>query len=334
MITITSGIAKTKDTITARMKHNLRREKKHRNIKNQNVNYAINSESEILEIGAMSKSERDKQIEDLRIENEKALNENFELLQKSKREGRVNRIERKSRLEPIREGIVNFGGVYDIKKDTLEEIEEKTKAFNNYIDENKTEIMKIVYKNLQDFAEKFNTEITNLVFHRDEKGLFHFHYFIKTYDKTTGEKLNFKHNKKNIGRELQNFISKDFEKYNIHRTAPDKKNRKKTKEQLQEFQEAQEENIKLKRENQKLKNENEELKTSISEYSEIIEKINQNINTLLTLQEEKKILKLKEKLTYILEHDNKNVADKLNKLFDKTSRQIGAINKKNGMRKL
>jgi len=321
MLTITSGIAKTKDKIQDRLKHNLRLEKSHRNIKNKKANYFITENGKI-EISTISKKERQAKLEKLKEEYQEALEENFLLLQKQKREGNISRMERKSRLRPITEGVVNFGGVYDIQKDTLEEIQEKTKKFNEAIDANLDEVLNLVYKNLQEFAEEYNTDITNLVLHRDEQGIYHFHYLIKMYDKTTGEKLNFKHNKKNIGRRLQDKIAEGFEKFHIHRTTPDKKTRKKTKEQLIEYQEAQEENIKLKREN-------EELKKSISEYTDIIEKIKSNIETLLTIQDEKKVKALKDKLAYILETGNGDMTAKLEKLFSKTTRQITAINKKN-----
>jgi hypothetical protein len=322
MITISSGITKTKDTTKDRLRHNYRLEESHKNIENNNTNYSINSGSEIIDISTIPKSERQEKLKTAKLNYQDALEENFQLLQREKREGKISRIERKSRLQPITEGVVNFGGVYDMKKDKLSVIKEKTKKFNSYIDENLEEVCKLVYENLQKFAKEVNTEISDLVLHRDEKGINHFHYLIKTYDNQTGKKLNFKHDIDKVGTKLQDFISKDFEKLNIFRAEKDKKNIKMTKEQLIEYQEAQELIIEL-------QEEAEELKKTNNDYEDILTNIRKNIDTLLSIQDEKTVMKMRDKLTYILETGNDNIQEKLEKLFNKSERQITAIKKKN-----
>lgn len=321
MFTISSGITKTKDSTKDRIRHNLRLEKKHRNIENTKTNFSIESETEFLDISEIPKSERKATARKTKENYENALEENFKLLQKSKREGSVSRIERKSRLQPITEGVVNFGGVYDMKKHKLSEIKERTIKFNKYIDDNLEEVMKLVYKNLQEYAKEVNTEITDLVLHRDERGLYHFHYLIKTYDLTTGQKLNFKHDINKVGIKLQTAISQGFEKLNIHRVEEGKSKKiKMTKEQLIEYQEAQEEIIIVQKELEELKNIREE-------YQDLITQIENNILELSKFNG--KSGSIEKKLKYILtaNKSDKNILDELEKLLAKSKKRLSGAMK-------
>jgi hypothetical protein len=346
--TITSGVNKIKDNLRARLNHNYRYELSHKNVENNNIDTYIDN-GKIIHFTAEEK--RATEIKQKKADRtkwseyeEEALNQQFKLLQKSKAEGRLKHIERKSRLNPIMEGIVAFGNVYTITEDT-EIIKEKTKAFNTYVKENETQIISNIFHNLNKFAKEFNTEISNIIFHYDEGGLVHCHYMIKNFDNKTGQSLDFKKNKNNIGYRLQDIICEGLGGLGFERGKRDSRKRKMTKQQLVEFEGLQKQNKKLrdfyelekqKTEKQRIKKIKNYLKIReqrkiSNEYHNQINQIRDNIQELIQMGA-KKGDKFLNKLDWILTNSGsgKSILEGLKKLELDIEKINTKIKKKSG----
>ena len=348
--TITSGINKIKDNLRARLNHNYRYEKNHKNIKNDNQNVQLSENGKLTYFtkeANYGKTKKQKKV--LRNSwsdyEEDCRTEQFRLLQKSKAKGEVKNIERKSRLTPIKEGIVSFGEVYD-KTEPAEIIREKTDKFNKWFKENQSPIISNIIENLNKFAKEFHTEITNIVFHYDEGGLIHCHYMIKNYDMRNGQNLNIPKNRNNIGYRLQDIICEGLEHFDLVRGKRDSKKRKMTKEQLEEFEVLQKENTQLRELNklEKEKTEKQRLKKIKNylkireqrkihnEYFEMIEQIENNIQELIKMGA-KKGDNFLNKLDWILTNSGsgKSILEGLNKLEKDIEKVNTKIKKKSGM---
>lgn len=252
-VTISSGITQfKKDSILKAMIHNHRLESKHRNIINDNTNYFYDmsnqEQKEILnyrdKVGQRATIKRQtKALYKKHFDNQMEL-----MTERNKKKGYAKPKEKD--LNPIAEGIVNFGNVYNVREDSEEVRLEKTKQFHEkYTEEQWREIFEQVKDNLIQFTNITNTELIDLTMHRDEEGLIHFHYLITNYNNQTGEHLNVRQNKNGIGDKLQDIIAKGFEEYEIGR-AIGKKNGKKrlTKEELIELRSKNDEINQLKHE--------------------------------------------------------------------------------------
>jgi len=322
------------NTIRQRLQHNYRNQRNHENVINDNQNYII-KENEIIEINVEENQEENNynsaRKRYSRFE-QKCRDENFARLKKTLKEQGKNKPIRK-RLNPLLEGVVHFGGVYEIGCEDDERIE-KTQVFNKKLDTFIEDgFLDILKENLKKIEKEFDTEISDIVLHRDEKGLNHFHFMIKNYNEQ-GLSLDIGRNKNKIGTRVQDIICENMEQFNLMRGEEDSKKQKMTKQQLIEFNKLEQENKLLKKNNQILKSNNEILKKRnenlSKEYLNILENIRENILELSTLANVKKADTLKKKLNYILSNskDDENLKIAIDKLFSKTEKTIIAIKKK------
>jgi len=170
-------------------------------------------------------------------------------------------------------------------------------------DENKKQqIIKDGFQTIINICKELNIDLHYAVFHNDEKGIPHFHFFTNNFNNDNGKSINVRLNK-DLGSKLQDLGNKNFEKYGFKRGIKKEFTGKKhlTIKEYQEYQDAKkeikqikEENIelitvnnelkdnnnKLNEENIELNEENIELKTINNKYEDINEKINSKIKIL------------------------------------------------------
>ena len=158
------------------------------------------------------------------------------------------------------------------------------------------EIEKAAQKTLEDICKKYNTKLHYLVFHRDEKGLPHFHFSVDNFDNFSG--LTFSKSK-NFGSDLQDIAASHFSILGFKRGIKKDKNHNRKHLSIREFEEYQETkkaNERLKEENKTLIEENKALKeekeTTRVEFMKLIEDIEEFVVEENQAQKTKKWVKL------------------------------------------
>lgn len=235
-ITVSSGITKfKKDQILHALIHNHRLENSHRNIKNLNTNFCYD-----IETGKQKKIIIPSNKEEARAEARERgrgiyqhhLDKQMELMIKRNEAKGVSKPKKKD-LKPIAEGVVNFGGVYDILTHTNEERIKRTDKFHkSYTEEEWSKIFHQIKLNIEKFCAKTNQDLIDISFHTDEEGIYHMHYLVTNYNRETGEGLNVRHNKNGIGDMLQDIVCEGMEEWGMGRAKGRKNKKKMTKEEL------------------------------------------------------------------------------------------------------
>ncbi len=351
-ITISSGITEfKKEKVLHALIHNHRLEQSHKNIKNNNTNYFFNfktMEIEKVKISADKKADRAKTRARARAVYKKHLDKQMALMIKRNEEKGVRKPYEKD-LNPIAEGIVNFGNVYDIRNATKEERIANTKRFNEqYSEEEWKAIFEDIKNNLMEFARAEKIELLDITLHRDEEGLIHAHYLITNYNPETGEHLNIRRNKNGIGDRLQDKMAQNMEIWDLHRAKGRNGKKKLTKEQLIALRNEKDELETTKLELEKTKNELRVLKNSMKEVKKeskkIIEILKFFIDELSTIDPndkygaKAKIEKLLKSAKYAIGKGKMDVAqskldhlEKILKAMDKKGKTKGMSKKLNNM---
>lgn len=338
------------NTITKRLQHNYRNNK-HKNIINNNQNYSIeNGIKKNINVQENRKDNiRASHHQKYKDFEEASLDENFKLLSKYRKDNKLNYPNIK-RLNPLLEGVIHFGNVYEPDCEEAERLE-KTKIFNKrFMTDLDNGLLKQIEDNLKVIENEFNTTISNLVLHTDENGLNHFHFMIKNYDEN-GNSLNVKHNKNNIGVRVQDIISNKMGMFGLVRGKRESKTKSKSKEEYIASRELKIKNKKLEKENEILKDKNTELEHIISdnslivdmikdfdnvksEHIELIKHIVKSIDYMKHIQNPKyDNMKATQKLAYIFKGliDGKDMSKAIELLSNKVDRQTKAIQKSPSM---
>ena len=136
-----------------------------------------------------------------------------------------------------------------------------------------TELLEIegaAQKTLNEICKKYNTKLHYLVFHKDEKGLHHFHFTVDNFDNDTG--LTFSKSK-NFGSELQDIAASHFSQLGFNRGIKKDKNHNRKHLSIREYEEYKD----TKKANQRLREQNNALirekETTLQEFMEIISDI-------------------------------------------------------------
>ena len=132
------------------------------------------------------------------------------------------------------------------------------------------EIERAAQKTLNEICKKYNTKLHYLVFHKDEKGLPHFHFTVDNFNNDTG--LTFSKSK-NFGSELQDIAASHFSQLGFNRGIKKDKNHNRKHLSIREYEEYQD----TKKANQRLREQNNALirekETTLQEFMEIISDI-------------------------------------------------------------
>jgi len=315
MITVSSGITRfKKDQIISAMIHNHRLENSHRNIINDNANffYDMNTQQQgQIFIYEDKKEQRAKVRTKAKDTYKKHFDRQMELMTERNKEKGYKRPKAKD-LNPIAEGVVNFGGVYDINNDTNEERIRKTEEFHNSFTEKEWgEIFHQIKTNLEEFCHQTKTELLDITFHRDEEGLYHIHYLVTNYNNQTGEHLNIRQNKNGRGDLLQDVICQNMGKYGMGRAKGRESKKRMSKEELIRFREVNNELEETKKELEEKKEELRILKNNIEDCKIEASKIIFTLNYFI------------EELSKIDPNDKYGAKDKLEQLLKSAQWAIG-----------
>ncbi len=333
-ITISTGITRFKKKhIEQALIHNHRGENSHKNIINKNMNYYYNLDNqEQLELPVyvdknyQRKTSR-RQIRSLyKKHSDNQLNL---MIERNKLKG--FRPPKEKDLNPMAEGIVNFGNVWDIRNDSNDlRIKKSNEFHNNFSKEDWSLMFEQIKDNLMKFAKETNTELIDLTFHRDEGGLYHFHYVITNYNNQTGEHLNVRQNKDGIGDKLQDIICEGFEQWDIGRAQGKSKGKKRlTKEELIEIREKNEEINKLNQQieegKQKVKDIEENTLEAILTAKEEVRTVINNANNVI--EETRRYIDIMEyiikELSDMDPNDKHKTKEKLNKILKSSKYAMG-----------
>lgn len=246
---------------------------------------------------------------------EKLLSDNLKLLDKQKSILKKNgKYLNAKRTNQALSGVLTFSDSISDKTDSeLEEIERAAR------------------KTLQDICKKYNTELHYLTFHKDEKGLPHFHFTIDNFDNDTG--LTFSKSK-NFGGDLQDIAASHFSQLGFQRGIKKDKNHNRKHLSIREFEEYQDTkkaNKRLTELNKALTEENKSLKeeyqTTRIEFMQIIEDIEEFVNEDNQANKTKKWVKLWERY-----FNSDNVAKREN-LVNKAQKYKNKLNQRKSDKK-
>lgn len=290
---------KTNYSFKKRLQHNLRMYQDNRII-NFNCGYKyIDLEHKKIETITGIKNEKSKKI----FSNI----DNLEEYEKEHKELKGNKY-RKAKHTSIAEGIIGF-----------------SKGINEDYEANPTEFFKRVFDFFEEFEELHQTKILNCVFHNDEEGNYHIHFFAKNYNRNNGESLNLpKQSANNILN--QDLISKHFESFGqgykrgIRKSKAKNLNVEEFKKKMdlmeKEIKKIKTEKTELEIENIKLKSTNKELK----EINEILlsknENLNKEIKKLMAKRENLETSYIKDILGIIEQLEELKGANDMNKFLD------------------
>jgi hypothetical protein len=136
---------------------------------------------------------------------------------------------------------------------------------------NLKEIILQVEKNLSNFCLEVGSELQELILHRDEKGQYHFHFIMKSFNKI-GMSLQMAKGGIN-GSLLQDYLSKDMEQFGIKRGIRDSRKRHLT---IREYQEMKDNIKQLENSKRRVKEQEEIINNQESQILEQEEIINNN----------------------------------------------------------